>query len=235
MNREACIDWSKPICHFLAAARSTILVQIDDEGLIVSANRAFEHAAGLSGQAEGLRASDYLLNEDGHPHPAFIDPIKKDNENILVHFSFRNQFFSCVLMKIEPGQLLVGEALTVSENSIMEQMTALTNETIRFSRELRDKNAQLIRLNYEKDELIDKLTEAKNQIKTLSGMIPICSYCKNIRDDKGFWQRVEEYVTNHSEAIFSHGICPDCIRKYFPEMADELLGDTNNGLSDKIE
>jgi hypothetical protein len=62
------------------------------------------------------------------------------------------------------------------------------------------------------------LEEARGKIRTLSGLIPICSSCKKIRDDKGFWQQVDVYVTKHSSAEFSHGICPDCADKYYLEL-----------------
>ncbi|MEI6810126.1 MAG: response regulator [bacterium] len=68
---------------------------------------------------------------------------------------------------------------------------------------------------------IEALQKAMAEIKTLRGIVPICAGCKKIRDDKGFWQQVESYVTCHSEAMFSHGMCPDCARKWYPDIADE--------------
>jgi hypothetical protein len=64
-----------------------------------------------------------------------------------------------------------------------------------------------------------ELTEALNQIKTLSGLIPICAACKKIRDDKGYWNQIESYLEEHSDAVFSHGLCPECFKEYFPEAA----------------
>ena len=61
----------------------------------------------------------------------------------------------------------------------------------------------------------------KNEIKTLRGIIPICSSCKNIRDDKGYWQQVEAYVRDRSEAEFSHSICPECFEKLYPEFVNK--------------
>ena len=58
----------------------------------------------------------------------------------------------------------------------------------------------------------------KQRLETLRGIVPICSYCKQIRDDKGFWRQVEAYVAKHTEAEFSHGICPNCLENHFPEM-----------------
>lgn len=67
----------------------------------------------------------------------------------------------------------------------------------------------------EKEHLIDELQNALDEIKTLRGILPICSECKNIRDDKGYWTRIETYIEQHSEADFSHSICPDCMEKLY--------------------
>jgi DNA repair exonuclease SbcCD ATPase subunit len=79
------------------------------------------------------------------------------------------------------------------------------------------------RLEQEKEKLIVDLQKALSKVKTLSGFLPICASCKKIRDDKGYWNEVERYIGGHSEAEFSHSICPDCIRKLYPEYADEVL------------
>ena len=70
----------------------------------------------------------------------------------------------------------------------------------------------------EKERLIDKLQKALSEVKTLRGFLPICASCKKIRDDKGYWNQIESYIRNHSEAEFSHGICPDCARKLYPDL-----------------
>ncbi len=74
-------------------------------------------------------------------------------------------------------------------------------------------------------ELIVKLRDALTKVKQLSGLIPICSRCKKIRDDEGYWQRVEEYLETHSEAQLTHSLCPECVIKLFPEMSNEILED----------
>ena len=75
----------------------------------------------------------------------------------------------------------------------------------------------------EKERLITELKQALSEVKTLRGFIPICSNCKKIRDDQGYWNQIEAYISEHSEAAFSHGICPDCIKKLYPEYADVIL------------
>ncbi len=69
----------------------------------------------------------------------------------------------------------------------------------------------------EKDSLILNLQQAARKIKTLQGIIPICSYCKKIRDDKGYWTQLECYLAENSEADLSHGICPECLKKHYPD------------------
>ena len=65
----------------------------------------------------------------------------------------------------------------------------------------------------------EQLKEALAQVDMLRGIIPICMYCKNIRDDEGYWERVDAYVTRHSTAEFSHSICPTCYEERFPELS----------------
>ena len=69
-----------------------------------------------------------------------------------------------------------------------------------------------------RETLIRELTTALSEVKTLSGLLPICAHCKKIRDDKGYWNQLESYIQARSEASFTHSICQDCVKKYFPEL-----------------
>ncbi|RWX51762.1 Cache domain-containing protein [Candidatus Electrothrix marina] len=71
------------------------------------------------------------------------------------------------------------------------------------------------------EQRTEKLQEAMSKVKVLSGFLPICASCKKIRDDKGYWNQIESYIREHSEADFSHGICPDCAKKLYPELYEE--------------
>jgi hypothetical protein len=82
------------------------------------------------------------------------------------------------------------------------------------AKELNLKNTELKKAN-------DDLLDAIENIKTLKGLLPICAHCKKVRDDSGYWEQIETYVRNHSEADFTHGICPDCIKKHFPKFAEK--------------
>jgi hypothetical protein len=66
-------------------------------------------------------------------------------------------------------------------------------------------------------ELSAKLKNAINEIEQLSGLLPICASCKKIRDDKGYWENIEKYISTHTKATFTHGVCPECMQKYYPQ------------------
>ncbi len=81
---------------------------------------------------------------------------------------------------------------------------------------------ELDRKEKEQKRLIKELSLALEKVKTLSGLLPICSSCKKIRDDKGYWQQVEVYIKEHTEADFSHSLCPMCVKKLYPEYYDQI-------------
>lgn len=70
----------------------------------------------------------------------------------------------------------------------------------------------------ERDRVIQELQKALSEVKTLRGFIPICANCKSIRDDTGYWNQIETYIKKHSDAVFSHSICPDCAKKLYPDL-----------------
>ncbi len=69
----------------------------------------------------------------------------------------------------------------------------------------------------------DELRQALDQVKTLRGIVPICSHCKKVRDSKGYWQQVDVYIRDHTEAEFSHSLCENCIRELYPDEAKEVI------------
>ena len=87
----------------------------------------------------------------------------------------------------------------------------------------------MVRLQSELVKQMNELQEALYKIKTLQGLLPICSYCKKIRNDQNYWQEVDSYISQNSEVEFSHGICPGCIERYIKphlktDFQDHLMG-----------
>jgi len=85
--------------------------------------------------------------------------------------------------------------------------------------------AQVLELQKNLAERISELEDALAQVKQLRGLLPICSYCKNIRDEQNFWQRVDNYLMEHADVMFSHGICPDCYKNIVEPKLEQSRAD----------
>jgi len=99
-----------------------------------------------------------------------------------------------------------------------ESLRASEAEVRKLNAVLEQRVAEKNTLLQEREELITELRGALANVKLLSGLIPICASCKKIRDDKGYWNQLEVYIRDRSEASFTHGICPECAKLYFPEV-----------------
>jgi hypothetical protein len=83
---------------------------------------------------------------------------------------------------------------------------------------LENEKSTVTTINRDLEKKIEELRTASNEIRVLGGLLPICAHCKNIRDDKGYWKQLEEYISIHSDAEFTHSLCPICARKLYPEL-----------------
>jgi PAS domain S-box-containing protein len=103
-----------------------------------------------------------------------------------------------------------------------ERVKARTAELEAANKKLHKEIAARKQLEETRQKLLADLKEALARVKILGGLIPICANCKKVRDDQGYWKQIEGYVRDHSYASFSHGICPDCMRKLYPDVAAKL-------------
>jgi len=110
------------------------------------------------------------------------------------------------------------EAFNVMSSQLRQERDQLESRVVERTEELNNVNLQLEKEVDKHKRTITELKATLQEIKTLRGMLPICSHCKNIRDDKGYWNEIESYIHEHSDAKFSHGICPECAKKYYPDI-----------------
>ena len=113
---------------------------------------------------------------------------------------------------------LLGHQHTL-EDRVQERTLDLTKANLALEKDI-----------IERRKVEGELRDALAQVKTLTGLLPICANCKKIRDDNGYWSSVEKYVSDHSEAEFTHGICPECLEKLYPSYYGP--GKKNRGASD---
>lgn len=142
------------------------------------------------------------LHQDGHQF--FMDIAV--NEARLGGEKFYTVMLRDVTERVA-AQRVLHQSKDELERRVKERTAALEESNLRLHDEITRRK-----------ELILELQAAIGEIKTLSGLIPICSSCKKIRDDKGYWNQIEVFIRDHSDAEFSHGICPECIQELYPEL-----------------
>lgn len=115
---------------------------------------------------------------------------------------------------------MMSASLKDERDRLEEKVRERTQCLVELNRELSTDIERREALEREREVLIAELSNALAQVKQLKGLLPICASCKRVRDDGGYWMQIEEYIHSHSEAEFSHGICPECAKKFFPEYVE---------------
>ena len=110
------------------------------------------------------------------------------------------------------------EGFNFMSSQLRKERDQLESRVIERTEELDNANMQLAKEVDKHKMTITELEASLKEIKTLRGILPICSFCKKIRDDKGYWEQVDVYIYKHSQADISHGICPECAKKHYPDM-----------------
>jgi len=162
----------------------------------------------VSVTTDGRQAWEALQSEDA-PALAILDIMMPEMDGLEICRKVRQ------LTRAIPPYLILLSGMSTKQH-VVEGIGAGANDylTKPFHREeLRVRvgvGVQMLALQKTLAERVQELEAALSQVKELQGILPICSYCKKIRDDQNYWQRVESYISDHTAVQFSHGICPDC-------------------------
>ena len=171
---------------------------------------------------------------------AYAEMVKKDSQNCVGQKCYENRPSNKCHTPECPMVLIMKQAHTVAEcecctaeDSKEDNMHCMITTKAYYNR--KGEIAGIIesflditerkKIETKRDNLIKKLNKAASEIKTLKGILPLCSYCKKIRDDKGYWEQVDTYIHANTDADISHGICPDCLKKHFPEHYEAMKKD----------
>lgn len=190
---------------YITRVNEAYLEMVDYTREEVVGKHMFEMAPGKTGWFETVSGEKFEFTE------AHQDKAKKMIE-ILLEKGRVPEFEGFALRK--DGKLV----LTLEDNVIIYNER---KEKVGAASIIRD-ISQIKKTEKEKETLIAELKQTLEQVKKLEGLIPICSSCKKIRDDRGYWNQIETYIRDHSEAEFSHSLCPDCAKKFYPELAEEI-------------
>lgn len=170
---------------------------------IMPAKIRFSTTPSITGYAQTVIKADRL----GQSFFISIDPFYK------TYPVLKQAMFFFIITQIAFVTLLFAVALPV----FTRRQTGYLNNVIR------DRTETIGKINDELTAANQELLSALANIRTLSGFLPICSSCKKIRNDQGYWNQVESFIQENSEVVFSHSLCPDCIKDLYPDMADKIL------------
>ncbi len=108
--------------------------------------------------------------------------------------------------------------LEAYSKKLEQKVAERTAELVKINNDLQNEINIRQAAEAKKELLIEDLQQTLREVKTLRGLLPICSACKKVRDDKGYWNQIESYISDHSEAQFSHSLCPECVKKLYPDL-----------------
>jgi hypothetical protein len=190
-------------CYF-STLNKVVVVILDKELNISEHNETFKKLLQVKNDIVGKKLHSFLLPESQN-----ILPLSDSTKHVSTLLKFISSFstpisLDCHIFNIDHKKhLILGSQFMLTNEFVLKKMSELTNEMANMARDLHRKNKEL--------------ETAWSKIKVLSGIIPICMHCKEIRDDQGYWNRLEKFITENSEAQFSHSICPICMKKHYPD------------------
>ncbi len=173
----------------------------------IGCNQSFAEVTGMNRPSEVIGKTDY----DFHRESAHADSYREWDKKIMDDgkpiLDLEESYFNA---DGSEGTVLTSKVpLRDNDGNVFGLLGICTDISERKKIELKN------------EALIKELKEAMSEVKTLGGLLPICSCCKKIRDDKGYWKQIESYISDHSNATFSHSICQSCVKELYPELADE--------------
>ncbi len=204
---------AEDLFRLIADHLSDVAWVIDLEGRFTYVSPSVERLRGYRPEEiVGSMFEDALMPDEGREirqmFPGVLERFRSSRTAQVRHF---------VTQPCRDGHTIPSEILT---NGIYDE----SGNLIAILGVTRDISEQY-RLEQELRAAKEEAERALAEVRTLSGLLPICSCCKKIRDDQGFWARVEDYISSHTGARFSHGMCPDCLTRYYPECgAEDLSG-----------
>jgi PAS domain S-box-containing protein len=175
------------------------LIIMDMDGIIRFANSSF------------CKMFDYLSSEITGKNAAELFSSRKIQKfsDVMAMLDISNNDTEEFTVETRDGRHFIVEVAASNVTSVSGEILGRMASFINITRRKE--------IEADREKLVRELQDALDNIKVLKGIIPICASCKKIRDDKGYWKQIESYIKEHSNADFSHSVCPECARKLYPE------------------
>jgi len=196
------------IKEYFNSAANIVIVVLDPSLKIIDCNNGLANVLHLSECPVGKSFRTYLQTNADTLFEELQSHTFESRTLSLAGPSTVQNVLRGLIYKSEQGYVLFGGHIFMTNDKIVSHMSRLNNELANMMRELHRKNKEL--------------QEANEKIKTLRGLLPICANCKKVRDDDGYWTQIETYISQHSEAQFSHSLCQDCMQQLYPKVYSNI-------------
>ena len=205
----------------------TVLIIDDEETLRFSFKNFLEEADYGVLTAADIHSALEILSA-GSIDVVFCDILMPGGTGIDVLREVKKQGLNCPVVMVtgEPSIDTASDAVRLGAFDYLpkpvrrDMLLRVCGQALRH-KALLDENKRIER---EREELVVRLQDELAKVKTLQGLLPICASCKKIRNDEGYWERIEEYIKQRSAVDFTHGICPECAKKLYPEFFKDTEG-----------
>jgi hypothetical protein len=174
------------------------IVVVDRQGRVVKSNMAKKKAGGRLPDIGDIMYRDYASRHSIDMHAEMMAVISSGLTRRFPELPYNDVFLSVTIAPFPQGAIIISEDITERKNAERDRLA-----------------------------LISDLRRALDEVETLRGLLPICASCKKIRDDKGYWNHIEVYISSHSQVDFTHTLCPECIRHFYPEYWRKMQEQSN--------
>ena len=164
-------------------------VVVDTEGRVIKSNKAKISSGDRLPNIGDLMYKDYASRHRIDMHENLIECIHSGKTGFFPELEYGTKILSITISPFPGGAIITSQDITTQKIAEQDRL-----------------------------KLIDKLQQALAELETLRGLLPICACCKKIRDDRGYWNHIESYLRKHTLADFTHTLCPDCVKQFYPDL-----------------
>jgi hypothetical protein len=170
-----------------------LTIVVDREGRVIKSNKAKITSGDRLPNIGDIMYKDYAARHEIDMYGNLMECMRTGNIGFYPELKYENKILSISISPFPQGAIITSQDITAQ------------------------KQAELDRI-----KLIEKLQNALSEVETLRGLLPICACCKKIRDDQGYWNHIEAYLRKHTNTEFTHTLCPECVKQYYPDLWKQM-------------
>lgn len=170
-----------------------LTIVVDPEGRVVKSNKAKITSGDRLPNIGDIMYQDYASRHEIDMYGNLMECMRTGTIGFYPELEYENKILSISISPFPLGAIITSQDITAQKKTELDRM-----------------------------KLIEKLQNALSEVETLRGLLPICACCKKIRDDRGYWNHIEAYLRQHTNTEFTHTLCPECVKQYYPDLWKQM-------------